>query len=270
MAKERDKAAIPSEDAEPSVAATEDTTEKTKARVKARNTACAGCAGLAVLVLIVGVVSLLVWDNKDGQVRKGKPMPSNAAYIGRWATDDTLSVQLSTFTVAGDKMACDFAIRNVSKQPVTIKAIGKTLIGVSMDTVLLGETVPLDLTEGDEPLRITDDRNALWLIPSQGQPLLLAPQDREAKQPEAFTLQPGQVEAVKFRPHALNPQDLVSAIGIGALMGGMPQMTGLRLAVLLDDGNAPHPFYFVGESAGIGGWMERGVAKGVEKASERR
>ncbi len=270
MAKDKDKAPLPAEDAKTSAAETESAAEKNQARVRARNMACAGCAGLAVLVLVIGVISVLVWDGRDSRMRKGKPMPTNAAYIGRWATDDTLAVQLSTFTTTGDKMACDFAVRNVSRESITITAIGKTLIAASMDTVLLSESVPLVIAEGDEPMGVTDDRNALWYIPAQGQPLLLKPQDPEAQQPEPISLKPGQVETVKFRPHALNAQDLVSVLGIGALMGGLPQMTGLRLAVQLDDGKEPHPFYFVGESAGIGGWMERGVARGVEKASERR
>lgn len=243
----------------------EDTAQQVQAKQKTRNIACAGCAGLGVLAVVIGIVVVLVWDNKDSRLYDGKPLPANVAYIGRWASDDTVAVQLSTFTIAGDKVAADFAVRNASKQPIKVLAIGRTLIGVPMDTLLTGDAVPLELMQGDQPMRVTDEKGAMWYVLNQGQPTMLAPDTSGAAPPEPIDLRPGQVQSFKFRPNALDLQSLIGALGMGALTGGMPTLSGLRLAVQLDDGNPPHAFYFMHKSAGIGGWME----KGVEKAATR-
>ena len=218
---------------------------------KTATIACAGCAGLFVVAIIVGIIWLTAWDTKDSRLYDGKPIPENVAYIGRWVGDDVISARIDTFAITGDKIACDFAIRNDSPQDITVNAIGRTIIAPPLDSRMSANSIPLNLMDGDLPMKVTDDENVLGLqLAMGGMWLIIDPGEAEdAPPPEPFTLKPGEVKRFRYRPRA---HQLI-----------MPA-SALRIAVLLDDGEPPHPFYFLRQSSGIGGWFEKGAEKAIE------
>lgn len=222
-----------------------------------RTIACVGCGVVFVVVAIVGIILASVWDTKESRLYHGKTMPSNVAYIGYWVSDKTLGARIDTFAITANNIACDFAVRNDGQQPVTIKSIGRTIIAPPLDNRMVEIAIPVSLFDGDEPMRVTDDENVLGLqYAMQGQWVLLDPQGASsAPQPEPFTLKPGEIKRVRYRP--LANQLLMPA-------------SALRIAVLLDDGGEPHPFYFLRQSCGIAGVFERTFNKAVERGAERR
>jgi len=221
-----------------------------------RTVACAGCAAILVVLAIVGIIVAQVWDAKDSRMFNGRPLPANVAYIGCWVSDKVLAARIDTFAIAGDKIACDFAVRNDSKSPLTVNAIGRTIIGPPLDARMSETEIPLNLLPADEPMRVTDDRNVLGLqLVMGGNWAMIDPVEaQDAPKPEPFTLKPGEMKRIRYRPAA--HQLLMPA-------------SALRIAVLLDDGNPPHAFYFLRKSAGIGGMMERMMGTAVQRGAER-
>jgi hypothetical protein len=232
---------------EPKPAPAEEPAPRTPSRT---TVACAGCAGVFVVALVAAIIVLKAWDAKDGRLFSGRPLPSNVAYIGRWVSDGELSARADTFAIAGDRVACDFTIRNDTKHDVTVRAIGRTIVAPGLDARMGQGAIELDLMDGDQPMRITDDQNVLGLqMAAEGQWLMAEPENlAQVPAPEPYTLKPHQTKQVRYRPKA--HQMLMPA-------------KALRIAALLDDGKAPHAFYFLRKSAGIGGWFERGVEKAV-------
>ena len=223
-----------------------------------RTIACAGCAGAFVLVLIIAVVVLWVWDAKDGRQFNGKPLPTNVAYIGGSVSDQVVGARIDTFAITGSKLACDFAVSNDSQQPITVKAIGRTIVAPAMDTYLVTAEVPLTLCPEDQPMLVTDEENVSGLqmaLGSQWVPFKVEA-NADAAQPQPFTLKPGETKRLRYRPPWVSQY--------------MSPASALRIAVLLDDAKPPHPFYFLRKSAGIGGFFEKGMATAVERGSERR
>jgi hypothetical protein len=222
-----------------------------------RTLACAGCAALFVVLAIVGIIGAAIWDAKDSRLFNGRPLPKNVAYIGCWVSDKTIGARIDTFAFAGDKIACDFAVRNDSQQPVTVNAIGRTIIGPPLDARMSEEELPLNLVPGDQPMRVTDDQNVLGLqLVAGGNWAIIEPVEaQDAPKAEPFTLKPGEMKRIRYRPMA--HQLLMPA-------------SALRIAVQLDDGNPPHVFYFLRKSAGIGGLMERMMGTAVVRGAARR
>lgn len=221
-----------------------------------RTLACAGCVALFVVAAITGIILASLWDARDSRLFNGRPLPSNVAYIGCWVSDKTLAARIDTFAVVGDKIACDFAVRNDSSAPVTVTAIGRTIIAPPLDARMSETEVPLNLIPGDQPMRVTDDQNVLGLqLVQGGNWAMIDPVEaQEAPKPEPFTLKPGEMKRIRYRPAA--HQLLMPA-------------SALRIAVQLDDGNPPHAFYFLRKSAGIGGLMERMMGTAVVRGAER-
>ena len=237
-------------DRQPTETTAPQTSSAPPARSNRRTIACAGCGGLFVLALIVFIIWVNAWDHRDSRLHDGRPLPENVAYIGRWVSDDVLSARIDTFAVAGDRIACDFAIRNDSPTDVTVRAIGRTIIAPPLDARLSQQRIGLDLMEGDMPMEVTDEENVLGLTQAMGGVwLIIDPGEAGgASSPEPFTLKPGETRRFRYRPHAHKMLMPASA---------------LRIAALLDDGNAPRPFYFLRKSAGIAGWFERGAEKAI-------
>lgn len=226
------------------------TSAEPPARNRRRIVACAGCGGLFALALIVFIVWINAWDSRDSRLHEGRPLPENVAYIGRWVSDDALSARTDTFAVAGDRIACDFAIRNDSARDVTVLAIGRTIIAPPLDARLSQQRIGLELMEGDVPMEVTDEENVLGLTQAMGGVwIIIDPGEATgAAPPEPFTLKRGETRRFRYRPHA--HQMLMPA-------------SALRIAVLLDDGSPPRPFYFLRKSAGIAGWFERSADKAM-------
>lgn len=224
--------------------------------LSSRTIACAGCAAVFVVVAIVGIILASVWDARDSRLFNGRPLPTNVAYIGGWVSDKTLGARIDTFAIAGDKIACDFAVRNDSQQPLTVKAIGRTIIGPPLDARMSESEIALNLLPQDEPMRITDDENVLGLqLVQGGNWAMIDPVEaQDAPKPEPFSLKPGEMKRIRYRPAA--NQLLMPA-------------SALRIAVQLEDGNPPRAFYFLRKSSGIGGMMERMMGTAVERGAER-
>jgi hypothetical protein len=220
--------------------------------------ACAGCGGAFVIALVTAIIVLNAWDAKDGRLFNGKPLPKNVAYIGRWTTDGDLSARVDTFAIAGDRIACDFTIRNDTKHDVTVRAIGRTIVAPGVDARMGQGAIELNLMPGDQPMRVTGDQDVLGLqTQGEGQWLMAEPDNAaQVEAPKPYTLKPHQTKQVRFRPKAYQE------LGNGQVLSLMPAKA-LRIAVLLDDGKDPHAFYLLRKSAGIGGWFERGVEKAV-------
>jgi len=212
--------------------------------------ACAGCAGIVVIAAVVVIIAIMTWDPKDARLYEGEPLPENVGYIGRWVSDDTLSMRIDTFALAGDRIACDFAVRNDSDSEVTVHAIGRTIIAQSIASLFNQTKLPLELVADDQPMQVTDEENVMGIASVYGTMALVVPEEADdAPAPQPFTLKPRQTERLRYRPHA--HQLLMPA-------------SGLRLAAQLDDGREPHAFYFLRQSAGISGWMERGAQKAIQ------
>lgn len=212
--------------------------------------ACVGCAAIAVIAIVVAIISVTAWDSRDSRLHEGSPLPENIAYIGRWISDGVVSARVDTFAIAGDKIACDFAIRNDSDRDITVNAIGRTIIAHPLDARLSEASIPLNLLEGDTPMEVTDDENVLGLQFTMGVWMMIAPGDPEsAPPPESFTLSAGEIKRARYRPPA--NQMIMPA-------------SALRIAVLLEGEDTPRPFYFMRRSAGIGGWFEKGVETAVQ------
>lgn len=216
----------------------------TDRRKRTATIACAGCMIAFVIAAVAGIIAATVWDNKDSRLYQGKPLPENVGYIGRWVSDGTIAARIDTFVVAGDRLACDFAIRNDSKQDITVQAIGRTVIGQLGSHWLTQSKIPLSMNADDQPMLVTDDKNTLGLQP--GMPPIKLVENENPPPPEPITLKPGEMKRFKYRPAA--HQLLMPA-------------AALRLAVQLDDGSEPRAFYFLRMSSGIGAWFEGGAEK---------
>lgn len=237
-------------DRQPTEAPAPETSAEPPARNRRRTIACAGCGGLFALALIVFIIWVNAWDHRDSRLYDGRPLPENVAYIGRWVSDDVISARIDTFAITPDRIACDFAIRKDSPTDVTVLAIGRTIIGPPLDARLSAPKLGLELIDGDMPMEVTDEENVLglqqamagmWIIIDPGEATSAAP-------PEPFSLKPGETRRFRYRPRAHQMLEPASA---------------LRIAVLLDDGNPPRPFYFLRQSAGIAGWFERSAEKAL-------
>lgn len=218
-------------------------------RKRTATIACAGCAALFVIAAIGAIIAATVWDNKDSRLYQGKPLPSNVGYIGRWVSDGTVSCRIDTFVLAGDRLACDFAIRNDTKQEITVSAVGRTVIGQMGSHWLVQSEIPLSMNADDQPMLVTDDKNTLGL--QAGMPPIKLVEDENPPPPEPVVLKPGQMERFRYRPAA---HQLLMPAG------------ALRLAVQLDDGSEPRAFYFLRMSSGIGAWFEGGAEKVIQSA----
>ncbi len=209
--------------------------------------ACFGCGSAFVIAAIASVIWLTIWDGKDARLYEDKPLPANVGYIGRWISDDTVGVRVDTFVLAGDRLACDFTVRNDSDQDITVDAIGRTVIVQLMSHWLSQSTIPLELTNDDGPMVVTDNKNILGL--RTGMPPFNLVEDQDPPAPQPFTLKPGELKRYRYRPVA--HQLLMPA-------------AALRLAVQLGDAQPPRPFYFIRKSAGIAGAFEGSAQKVLE------
>ncbi len=213
-----------------------------------------GCAAVFAVALLAAFIAINAWDARDSRLFKGNPLPSNVAYIGHWVSDKTVGACISTFALAGDRIACDFVLRNDSNRDMTVQEIGRTIIAPALDVRMSEMTVEADLMQGDQPMRVTDDENVLGLTQALGGVWLMIDPGHTtpSKTPQPFTLKPGQVKQIRYRPR-MDRSTMMPA-------------SALRIAVRLDDGSAPHAFYFLRKSCGIGGWFEKKVETAVENA----
>ena len=237
--------------------------EQTEKRRSPTTIACIGCAAAFVVTVIVAIIAITAWDARDGRLYDGEPLPENMAYIGRWVSDEAVSVRIDTFAAAGDKLACDFAVRNDTKQDMTVRAIGRAIIGQPAESLLVLSTVPLDVAAGDDPMGVTDDENIMVMLADMNGQLMAITQPSSEEvppAPEPFILKPRELRRFRYRPEAK-----VEVQGImGRQILPITDPWALRIAVALDDGGEPRPFYFLRKSAGIGGWFEKGVETAVK------